>query len=232
MTAILNPVALITGAASSLGEACAKALAAKASGGLILADADETGLALTADGLTAPPERVSTLAFDPADAARWREATDFIEAHYGRLDWALIQADLDAMSVSLRALMPLMRANSGGASIVLLGAGEDLGSESDEVTLLRIVRVAAKEGAPDKVRVNAVAFTYGDMGPWAVAPSFADLVREQGDARGALARLTRLVPPLARYRHADNVTEPVLMLLGEIAPVSGVALVAEGLLAL
>src|SRR5262249_54916014 len=90
----INPVALITGAASGIGAACAQRLAARAAGGLLLVDRDEAELEAAADALTHPPERVSTLAFDVADAGRWRQAAEFIADHYGRLDYAVVSTEV------------------------------------------------------------------------------------------------------------------------------------------
>ena len=152
----------------------------------------------------------------------------FVEAQYGRIDYALLIAELPAMLASLRAVMPLMAANVGGGAIVLIGRVDDLAGAEDGGNLLRIMRIAAKEGARDKIRVNALAVASAHDPDWRTAPSFADFVREQGDERGALARLTRQAPPLARLAAADIAT-PLRLLLGDVSSISGVALIVEGL---
>lgn len=227
MSLALNPVVLISGAATGVGDACARALASQATGGLLLADADEAGLAAAADALENAPERVSTLAFDPRDEHRWSQACDFVQGQYGRLDWALLHADLATMLISVRALLPIMRANTGGGVILLIGAAADITGDPDGVNLMRVMRVAAKEAARDKVRVNALALASGTDDLGRSLPAFDDLVREQGGPRQALAKLTRLSPPLARTT-SDDLSAPILTLLGQAAAVSGVALLSEG----
>ena len=93
----LNPVTLITGAASGVGAPCVREMARRSQGGLVLVDLDDASLCAVADDLekeNVAPERVSTLAFDVADEERWMQATDFIEAQYGRLDWAVLYAGM------------------------------------------------------------------------------------------------------------------------------------------
>lgn len=174
----LNPVVLITGAACVLGAACARELAHKASGGLILVDRDERRLSAAADAIGHAPERVSTLAFDIADSARWDQAQDFIADQYGRLDWALMntggggEANFAATRLALRAAMALMRANTHGGAIVLTG---EAARGAARAGLSRLTRLAAKEGAPDRIRVNAIGLA--ETGTPHDAPIAQDLAR-------------------------------------------------------
>jgi 2-keto-3-deoxy-L-fuconate dehydrogenase len=243
----LNPVALITGAASGVGYLCARALARITTGGLILVDVDEAGLDAVADSLDHPPERVSTLAFDAADAGQWRRGTDFIADHYGRLDWAIVntsaavsgaepgQADLDNAFLVMRSLMPLMRANAQGGAIVVRASAAALNPEpgalgfsAPKPDLMQLMRIAAEEGAHARIRVNAVAPSGPDGERWRNAPLFQDLAREAGGERGAFDHIASLATPLARYAGADDVTRLIVMLLAESAPLTGATLVVDG----
>jgi 2-keto-3-deoxy-L-fuconate dehydrogenase len=254
----LNPVALITGAASGIGAACAMRLAGKATGGLILVDLDEAALDATADRLAEnAPERVSTLAFDVADPARWRAAGEFIADQYGRLDWAVVNAgiahggaitetsiedwrrvmatNLDGAFLTLRAVMPLMRANAQGGAIVVTGSAAGIKAEpgvgaygASKAGLLQLMRVAAKEGAPDRIRVNAVAPGGVETPMWRNVPMFQDLVRETGSERAAFDRIAGLATPLARYAGADDIARLIDMLLTDDAPITGATLVVDG----
>ncbi|WP_395645638.1 SDR family NAD(P)-dependent oxidoreductase [Terricaulis sp.] len=238
----LNPVVLITGAAAGPGAGAARELATLATGGLILIDPDEIGLDRVANSITQPPERVSTLAFDPADMHGWRRAQEFLTDHYGRVDYAVIDAgpgvprsmtaDIETAFLSLRSLLPMMRGNAQGGAVVVTGSAAAIRVDNGLVQfgkpktdLLQLMRVAAKEGAPDKVRVNAVA-TGGEAEHWRRAPVFQDLVRETGNARAAFARMAALSAPVARYMEGD-VSRLIQSLLTESAPLSGATLVVD-----
>jgi NAD(P)-dependent dehydrogenase (short-subunit alcohol dehydrogenase family) len=193
----INPVALVCGAASELGLACARILTTRADGGLILVDHDEASLDAAADALPQPPERVSTLALPLSDRNRWARALEFISTHYGRLDWAIVAAqspnrgelaDLDAALLALRALAPLMRENSqGGAAVLVVDAHASI-----KASLLQLVRVAAKEGAGAGIRVNAIVHDGADAPAWRSSEPVHDL------DRATCAAIRRMSPAVAR----------------------------------
>jgi NAD(P)-dependent dehydrogenase (short-subunit alcohol dehydrogenase family) len=253
----LNPVALITGAASGIGAAVVQRLAEKATGGFVLIDLDEDRLSAVADALERPPERVSTLAFDVADPERWRAASAFIQDHYGRLDWAVVNAgvshaspiaetsmedwrrvmsvNLDGAFLTMKSVMPLMRANSAGGAIVVTASAAGLKAEpgvaaygASKAGLLQLMRVAAREGAFDNIRVNAVAPGGVETPMWRNVPMFQDMVRELGSERAAFDKLASLATPMARYAEADDVARLIDMLLTDAAPITGATLVVDG----
>jgi NAD(P)-dependent dehydrogenase (short-subunit alcohol dehydrogenase family) len=239
----INPVVLVSGAASPIGSACVQALGGALDGGLILVDADEGALDGAADAIAAPPERVSTLAFDQADPARWQAAREFIAAHYGRLDFAIIntinetavlsdhrlkkrsrgaEADLDIAGLAVRTLTELMRANALGGGVVVIIAAETIAD--DETGLTAFMRAAAKEGAADTISVNAIAIGACEAAHARRAPSLADLTCEAGGASAALEHVARLPTPMARA--SSGQPGPLAeLLLG--APVSGVTLIVD-----
>jgi len=246
----LDAIAIITGAGSGIGAACARELGRRAEGGLILVDESEEALARVADDLethNAAPERMSMLAIDVTDRARWAQAVEFIRAQYGRLDWAVINgaaeptqlagdlvdwgrsgsADLEGVTLSLRTLMPLMRSNLKGGAIVVAASAAAL-KEKGGATLQHVMRVAASEGAADKVRVNAIAPGVTELPMLAAQPWFKELVQKEGGAREALEAIARLPTPIARYASGDNLSKLILMLLSDESQISGATLVVDG----
>lgn len=221
----LNPVALVTGAASSVGAACAATLAARARGGLIMVDADEAGLSDAADALPAPPERVSTLAFSAADSERWQQAAAFLNAQYGRLDWALacFPADPAASPGDILTLTDtlarLMKPNTQGGAIVLVFP--DAPARAEHVA--QLVRLANKESGA-RVRVCAVV-REAEAALWRNDASFEALVRECGDENAALLKLAGLEQPLARCQAGAALPALADMLLASDA--DGVTLVVD-----
>lgn len=243
----LTPVALITGATALAGVRAVQALSEIATGGLILIDPDEGELSRVADRIANPPERVSTLAFDPADRSGWQRAQSFLGDHYGRLDYAVIDGgpglmrtvtdDLDIAFLSLRSVLPFMRGNTQGGAAVITSTAAAIRVDNGLVQfglpkpdLLQLMRVAAKEGRPDNVRVNALA-TGGERQNWKNAPVFQDLVRETGNDRAAFARMASMKAPVARYTEGD-VSRLIRSLLTESAPLSGATLVVDAAAAL
>jgi NAD(P)-dependent dehydrogenase (short-subunit alcohol dehydrogenase family) len=233
----LNPVALVTGAASGLGAISARNLTRRAQGGLILIDADEDGIAATADSLRTPPERVSMLAFDATEPQRWAQASDFIRAQYGRLDWAVLTSpevksdlvdwggagNLEALAASARFAMALMRSNTQGGAIILTTTQAPL--DGDE-GLLSLMTALAGEAGPS-IRVNAIA-PEGD-GLWrSDTPLFEDAVREAGDTTAALEGLAKARAPLIRYAGDHDIARLVGMLLSDDSPISGATFIADG----
>jgi 2-keto-3-deoxy-L-fuconate dehydrogenase len=229
----LNPVALVSGAASGIGAACARSLATYASGGLIMVDNDEAALSAVANALPSPPERVSTLAFDAGDPEAWKRAQTFIRTQYGRLDWAVAGVDaerrLDSAALPratlgvANAVTPLMKTNIQGGTIVLALAAHAAKVDA----LLQLVRVASKEGAAHKVRVNAVLNGAVESALWRRDPDFAALIREKRDEIGALNHIAANTIPLVRCGATQDILRLVRLLLSDDSAISGATLAVD-----
>ena len=240
--------ALVTGAASGIGKACAEALAAAGAQKLILVDMDEAGLA----ALDLPCD-TSLHAGNVADEALW--AT--IEAGGDELAAAVVNAGIGGeaapiakmsleswrkvMSVNLDGafltLRAAMRMAQEGAGIVITASTAGLNVEkgiaayaTSKAAVLHLTKVAAKEGAERGIRVNAIAPGGVDTAIWDKAPHFEKLVaKHQGDRDGALRTMAQGMTPLGKFARAEDIAAQVMFLLSDAAQtITGTALVSDG----
>lgn len=237
--------ALVTGAASGIGAACAQWLDAQGIARLILVDRDAA--AIDALHLSCVSERVTG---DVSDPGLWQGLG------LGPIDHAVINAGIAAgapiaecefaewrrvMAVNLDgaflSLQAAMRAIPGAGSVVLTASVSGMKAEpgtaaygASKAALIQLAKVAAKEGAPRGLRVNAIAPGGVDTPIWDQAPFFQDLVAEHGGDRGAaLAAMARMATPLGRYASADEIAGQVGFLLSDAAAtITGTALVSDG----
>ncbi|UVI38344.1 SDR family NAD(P)-dependent oxidoreductase [Qipengyuania spongiae] len=239
--------ALITGAASGIGAAGARLLANGGAATLILTDRD-------ADALDAfdPGCSVVRIAGDVADPGHWDE----VAPHLDGLDHAIVNAgiaaggaigetgfaewrrvlgtNLDGAFLTLSTALPLMRE---GGSVVLTASVSGIKAEPgtaaygcSKAGLIHLARVAAKEAAPRRIRVNAIAPGGVDTPIWDQTPFFRDLVAEHGGARtAALDAMAAMATPLGRYASADEIAAQVGFLLSDMAAtITGAVLVSDG----
>jgi NAD(P)-dependent dehydrogenase (short-subunit alcohol dehydrogenase family) len=235
---------LITGAASGIGLATAQALA-PAADRLILVDRDADALAAVA-----LPCSVDLLPGDVADEDFWVLAAPFL----GGLTQAVINAgvagagaiaglefaewrrilsvNLDGAFLTLRAAM---RAIDGPGAIVAVTSAAGIKAEpgiaayaASKAGLIQLVRVAAKEGALRRLRVNAIAPAGVETPVWDAVPMFAGRVAEVGrDA--AFAELAEAATPLGRFAKPDEIARQIAFLLSDDAAlITGSVLVSDG----
>lgn len=235
--------ALVTGAASGIGRAVVERLAEDGVLHLILVDRDAAAL----DALKFRC-RVDRIAGDVADEALWvgidLGALDFAVINAGvagagpiaELDFAewrrILSVNLDGAFLSLRAAM---RAMAGGGSIVAVASAAGIKAEpgvaaygASKAGLIQLVRVAAKEGAAQGIRVNAIAPAGVETPVWDAVPMFADRAAEVGrDA--AFAEMAKMATPLGRYAKPFEIATQIAFLLSdEAAYMTGSVLVSDG----
>lgn len=235
--------ALVTGAASGIGRATVELLAREGAERLVLVD--RNGDALKQLTLDCAAE---LLTGDVADPSLWASA------ELGEVDHAVVNAgvagagliaDLDfaewrrILSVNLDgaflSLQAALRAIRNGGSIVAVASAAGLKPEpgvaaygAAKAGLIQLAKVAAKEVATRRVRVNAIAPGGVETPVWDAVPMFANRAREIGrDA--AFAELAAMATPLGRYATADEIAEQIAFLLSDqAATITGSVLVSDG----
>lgn len=129
----------------------------------------------------------------------------------------------------------MLRAIRESGSIVTVASAAGLKAEpgvaaygASKAGLIQLTKVAAKEGASRRVRVNAIAPGGVETPVWDAVPMFADRSREIGrDA--AFAELAAMATPLGRYATAEEIAGQIAFLLSDAAStITGSVLVSDG----
>ena len=237
---------LVTGAASGIGAACVAWLTEHGAARLVLLDRDEAGLLRLA-----PRCEVAHYAGDVADPSLWER----IEAETEALDHAVINAgiaagspiaesafddwrrvlavNLDGAFLALRTALRLM---PDGGSAVLTASVAGIKAEpntaayaASKAAVVQLAKVAAKEAAPRRIRVNAIAPGGVDTPIWDGLPFFQGLVAQTGSRAAAIEAMAGMATPLARYAQPEEIAGQIGFLLSDMARnVTGTVLVSDG----
>jgi NAD(P)-dependent dehydrogenase (short-subunit alcohol dehydrogenase family) len=243
MTDLSSARILVTGAASGIGAATAHLLADRGAQ-LVVMDRDASGLTQF-DGAT-------HLTGDVADPALWTDADltglthAVINAGVGAggpiedMDFGewrkVMSVNLDGAFLSLQAAMRAIRASGKGGAIVVTASAAGMKPEpgigayaASKAAVIQLARVAAKEGASARIRVNAIAPGGVETPIWSTQPFFRELVERHGGEEGAYAAIAGIGTPLGRFAKPQEIAAQIAFLLSDDAAfTTGSVLLSDG----
>ena len=237
--------ALVTGAASGIGAACARALAARGAARLWLVDVDGAGL----EALDLPGE-VHRIAGSVADEALWAD----LEPRLSGLNHAVVNAGIGSggpiASLSLAEWRKVMAVNLDGAFMTLATALRAMGATGGSAVVVasttgikplagigpygvskaavaHMARIAAVENARKGIRVNAIAPGGVDTAIWESGEDFQRSVAAIG--REATLKAMAKTTPLGRFATSEEMADSILYLLSDAASnITGHVMVSDG----
>lgn len=243
-----NKVALVTGAASGLGLATARAFA-EAGASVVLADWNENAVRSASEELAAQDHRTIAVRCDVSDDAQVEAMIEQTVSTFGRLDAAYNNAgvqnilaeaadqtreDFDrVMAINLRGVWSCMKfelqqmRKQGSGAIVncsslggLVGGAERGTYHAAKHGVLGLTKSAALEYAARGIRINAVC-------PGLIWTPMADQMAASGQA-DVLDAMKKCIP-MGRYGRAKEIADIVLFLCSEAASyVTGQSISVDG----
>ena len=141
--------------------------------------------------------------------------------------------NLDGAFLTLRAAMRLI---AGPGAIVVVSSVAGIKAElgvaaygASKAAAAHLAKVAAKEGAPRGLRVNAILPGGVDTPIWNGMDFFEDMVRDLGSREAALQAMASAATPLGRFASADEIARQIAFLLSDgAATITGALLTSDG----
>jgi 3(or 17)beta-hydroxysteroid dehydrogenase len=243
-------VALVTGAASGIGEATARLLAAQGAA-VYCADLETMETARIDQASSARP-RTTRLQLDVRKEEDWEGAVSTVLREQGCLDILVHAAGISAATPVVDTTLPEWRRvlatnldgsflaikhgiramGSDGGAIVVVGSASGIrpsagaaAYSTSKTAVSMLVRTAAKEclEAELPIRINVVSPAGVRTPMWRTMPFFQDLTREHGSEDAAFAVLE--AQGGGRFAEPEEIAESVLFLVSDAAShITGVEL--------
>src|SRR6266446_7685004 len=250
-------IALVTGGASGIGEACAQTLAREGAR-VVISDIDDLRGNELASAIDAAGHEAIYLSHDVTDEDRWQRVVAEIERRYGRLDVLVANAgigimvpsivemslddwrrqtavNLDGVFLSVKHCIPLMRRSGGGSIIMtssiagLRGSATLAGYCATKGGVRLFAKAIAMECASreDGIRVNTVHPGIIDTPIWGKIRP--DLAAGGRNAPIDIEEYGRRGAPLGRVGKPQDIANGVLFLASDAASyITGTELVIDG----
>lgn len=242
-------IAFVTGAASGIGAAGARAMAREGAR-VVVSDRDGPGAEAVAAGIRAAGGRAEALALDVTDTAALRAAIAAAAARHGRLDvlhshagvqidgkleavtvedmdlsWAL---NVRAHFVAAQAAVGPMR-QQGGGSIIITASNSGVQYDREMIAYattkhaaVAMTRQMAADYGHENIRINALCPGFIDT------PFNAGFERQMG-GRAGLERYIADAIPMRRFGTVAEIAEAVVYLASDRSSfMTGHALVIDG----
>ncbi len=250
--------ALVTGAASGIGAAVVDTLVAQGITELVLVDINEEQLDATAARFGETNVDVLVSAFDIADERRWADLRAQITERFGGLDYAVANAgisgaeriadttldglhkvmgvNVDGAFLTVQTAMGLMREHERPGSIVVVASTAALSPLSlmlsyavSKSAALQLAQVAAKDGASDGIRVNAILPGGVETPIWQSLPAFVARAAKTSEEEAFEYFAARSGGPTGHFAKPTAIAEQISFLLSDTATnIVGAALVSDG----